>query len=71
MVHFNASNETSILFAASLIWPMVDSYYVTLLLTLSMIKNKGIESNLINKKVQWLAESLYEDKAIAYFESCN
>lgn len=38
-----STGETVIIFAASLIWQMIDSYYVTLLYTLSMLKNKGIE----------------------------
>jgi hypothetical protein len=36
-----------------------------------MIKNKGVEFDQIYKKIQWLAESLFDEKAIAYFESCN
>jgi len=48
--------ETFILFASSLIWPMVDSYYVTLLFTLSMSIGKdggsaSIEASQIVKKV--------------------
>ena len=51
MVIFKSSSESAIVFAASLVWPMVDSYYVTLLFTLSMIKNKGVEASQINKRV--------------------
>lgn len=50
-VYLKSSNETLIVFAASLIWAMLDSYYVTLVFTLSMIKNKGIESSQISKKI--------------------
>ena len=48
--------ETFILFASSLIWPMVDSYYVTLLYTLSMAIGKegssaSVESTHIVKRI--------------------
>ena len=64
VVTLKTSNETSILFAASLVWPMIDSYYIVLMFTLSMIKNKAVEFPTLSKRVQWLAENLYEEKAI-------
>jgi glycerone phosphate O-acyltransferase/fatty acyl-CoA reductase len=63
--------ETLILFVSSLIWPMIDSYYISLLFTLSMLENKSIEASVIVKKIQWLAETLYEEKIISFYESCN
>lgn len=47
----NTSNETEIVFVASLIWPVIDSYYVTLIFTLSMTMNKGVEYLQISKKI--------------------
>jgi glycerol-3-phosphate O-acyltransferase len=70
-VVFKSSNETFIVFAQSLVQPMVDSYFVALLYMMSLIKNKAVEFSQINKRIQWLSESLYEEKAISYFESCN
>jgi hypothetical protein len=43
IVYFKTSSETFILFAASLLWPMIDSYYVAVLFMLSLLKTKGIE----------------------------
>lgn len=68
--------ETFILFVSSIIWPMVDSYYATLLYTLSMAIGKegssaSVESAHIVKRVQWLSESLYEERVIRFFEACN
>lgn len=65
------SMEQLILFEASIVWPMVDSYYITLLFTVSLLKNKTVEASLINKRVQWLGESLFLDKTLSFFESCN
>lgn len=70
-VSLKQSQETLVVFACSLLWPVVDSYYAALLFTLSMVKNKSIEANAINKRIQWLSESLFEDKVIPFFEACN
>ena len=68
--------ETFILFVSSLIWPMVDSYYVTVLYTLSMAIGKegssaSVEAAHFVKKVQWFSEALYKERVIKYFEACN
>ena len=68
--------ETFILFVSSLIWPMVDSYYVTILYTLSMAIGKegssaSVEASHIVKRVQWLSEALYEERVLRLFEACN
>lgn len=40
-------SETFILFVSSLIWPMVDSYYATLLYSLSMaIGKEGVSGSI-------------------------
>lgn len=56
--------ETFILFVSSLIWPMVDSYYATVLYALSMAIGKegssaSVEASHIVKRIQWLSEALY------------
>lgn len=51
IVHLKTTNEATILFAAQLIWPMIDSYYITLMFTLSLIKNRGVEKLLFFKRV--------------------
>ncbi len=68
--------ETFILFVSSLIWPMIDSYYATLLYTISMSIGKegssaSVESAHIVKRIQWLSESLYEERVLKLFEACN
>ena len=71
LVVFSVESETFILFVSSLIWPMVDSYYVSLLYCLSLYASKNIEASVIVKKIQWLGESLFEEKTLNYYESCN
>jgi hypothetical protein len=48
---FKPSNETFIMFASSLIWPMIDSYYVVMLYTLSLVKTKVVESAGLTKRI--------------------
>ena len=50
---------------------MVDSYYITALFSLSMIKNKQVESATVYRRIQWFGESLFEENTIPFFESCN
>ena len=69
-------SETFILFVSSLIWPMIDSYYATVLYTLSLAIGKeggsaSVESSHIIKRVQWLSEALYEERVLKLFEACN
>jgi hypothetical protein len=55
----------------SIIWPMVDTYYVVLLYTLTLVKQKNILDSNFPKDVQWMAETLFLEKKLAYYESCN
>lgn len=68
---FRTSAESKINFIQSFIFPLVDSYYVTLFYILTFVKNKGIDRKSFCDKVQWLGELLYKQGAIQYFESCN
>jgi hypothetical protein len=50
---------------------MVDTYYVVLLYTLTLVKQKNILDSNFPKDVQWMAETLFLEKKLAYYESCN
>ena len=65
------SGESQIVFIQSLIFPMVDSYYVVLIYILTFIKNKGIDTTSFARNIQWLSELLFKQGSIQYFESCN
>jgi len=65
------SGEGQIVFIQSLIFPMVDSYYVTLIYIMTFIKNKGIDLKRVTMNIQWLSELLFKQGSIQYFESCN
>ena len=65
------SGESQILFIKSLIFPMIDTYYVSLIYILTFIKNKGIDTASFAKNVQWLSELFFKQGSIEFFESCN
>jgi len=70
-VLLRTSGESTIIFIRSLIFPMIDSYYVVLVYILTFIKNKGIDMGSFAKNVQWLSELLFKQGSIQFFESCN
>jgi len=67
----NEKNESGVLFSASIMWPIIDSFYIVLVYCLSLVKGDGVDMASLSKRIQWLAESMYEDRMILYFESCN
>ena len=68
---FKSSGESTLLLIASITWPLIDTYYIVTLFTLSLVKRKDIDESSFNKEVQWMAETMYEEGKINYFESCN
>lgn len=63
-VLLRTSGESQIIFIRSLIFPMVDSYYVVLVYILTFIKNKGIDTASFAKNIQWLSELLFKQGSI-------
>jgi glycerol-3-phosphate O-acyltransferase len=70
-VLLRTSGESQIIFIKSLIFPMVDSYYVVLIYILTFVKNKGVSVAHFAKSAQWMSELLHKQGSIQYFESCN
>lgn len=65
------SGEALLLMIGSICWPMVDSYYVVLLFALSLVKRSNALDANFGKDVQWLAETLFAQGKIRFFEACN
>lgn len=60
-----------VLMIGSICWPMVDTYYSTLIFSLTLVKHKNCLDSLFTKDVQWMAETLYIEGKIVYYEACN
>jgi glycerol-3-phosphate O-acyltransferase len=65
------SGENHINYLNSLIWPFIDTYWVTFTFIFSLIPSKFIRETEMFEKIQWFAESLYEDQIISFYESCS
>lgn len=70
-VSVSKTGELTFSFLCALIWPFIDSYYVTGMLLYSLAPNKKLEQNLLLPRAQWLASTLYHDQMICSFESCS
>lgn len=60
-----------LVFLCSLIWPFIDSYWLTIVYIYTLFPDKTVEESKIRSKIQWFAENLYEDKIILHYESCS
>jgi len=66
-----SSGEASMLMIGSIVWPMIDTYYIALITALSMVKKKDSQEANFVKDCQFIGETLHADGMIQYFESCN
>ena len=58
-------------FLSSLIWPLVDTYWVTVVFLFSMKQKQPIAVSKFIIQIQWFAESLYEERVLEHYESCS
>lgn len=66
------TNQTNgLVFLCSLIWPFIDTFWLTLVYIYTLFPDKSIGETKINTKIQWFAESLYEDNIVLHYESCS
>ena len=70
-VHPKSSGEATMLLIGSIVWPLIDTYYTVALFALSLVKRKDVEDVKFSRDVQWVAETMYQDGKLNYFESCN
>jgi len=54
-----STGEGLLLMMGSIVWPMIDTYYVVLLYTMTLVKQKNILDANFPKDVQWMAETLF------------
>lgn len=69
IIHPEGENHTNYL--NSLIWPFIDTYWVTFTFIFSLVPSKFIRESEMLEKIQWFADSLYEDQIISFYESCS
>ena len=73
MIKYQTPNDETngLLFLCSLIWPFIDSYWLTIVYIYTLFPDKFVPEDKILSKIQWFAESLYEDNIVVHYESCS
>eukprot|EP00761_Pharyngomonas_kirbyi_P002199 gb/GECH01002203.1/.p1 GENE.gb/GECH01002203.1/~~gb/GECH01002203.1/.p1 ORF type:complete len:1156 (+),score=242.96 gb/GECH01002203.1/:1-3468(+) len=58
-------------FLCNMFWPFIDSYWVGLLVLSTLYPCQTMLEPTVVHRMQWLAEKLYFENKISYFESCS
>ena len=69
--HPKSSGEASLLLIGSICYHFIDTYYIVALFALSLVKRKDVDETKFTSDVQWVAETMYDEGKLNYFESCN
>ena len=64
-----ANRSNGLLFLWNLIWPFIDTFWVTLVFIYTLYPTNKIDESQISSKIQWIAESLYEENIVLHYES--
>uniref|UniRef100_K3X176 Phospholipid/glycerol acyltransferase domain-containing protein n=1 Tax=Globisporangium ultimum (strain ATCC 200006 / CBS 805.95 / DAOM BR144) TaxID=431595 RepID=K3X176_GLOUD len=55
----------------NLVWPFVDSYWVAITSLFALRPGVALAPEDLLKRIQWLAETMYHEKLISFYESCS
>lgn len=66
-------NQEYYVYMSSLIWPFIDTYWVTLTFILKFMlpQKTPLTIEHTEQRIQWLAETLHDDGYIKFYESCS
>lgn len=65
-------DSTILSLLSTIIWPFIDSYWVTISSLFALRRPAGSASrDDLLKRVQWLAETMYHERLIGFYESCS
>lgn len=70
-IGISEASESYIAYLNSLIWPFIDTYWLTFEFILSLAPSKFVQQGLIFTKVQALATAMYKEGVISFYESCS
>lgn len=71
LIVIHPEGENHINYLNSLIWPFIDTYWVTFVFIFSLVPSKFVQESKMYEKIQWFAQSLYEDQIMNFYESCS
>mmetsp|Transcript_32012 Transcript_32012/g.31710 ORF Transcript_32012/g.31710 Transcript_32012/m.31710 type:complete len:821 (-) Transcript_32012:23-2485(-) len=70
-IKIRQNGELMISFLCSMLWPVIDSYWVTLVFSLALRTRQHPKFEKALQNVQWFAENMYEERGLAFYESCS
>lgn len=70
-IAIHPKGENHVNFLNTLLWPFIDTYWVTFVFIFSLIPSKFVQESKMYEKVQWFAQSLFEDQIMSFYESCS
>ncbi|KAG2507431.1 hypothetical protein JM16_008956 [Phytophthora kernoviae] len=56
---------------STLMWPFIDSYWVAVTSLFALRPDGEVATEDLLKRLQWLAETMYHEKLISFYESCS
>ncbi|CAH0474985.1 unnamed protein product [Peronospora belbahrii] len=56
---------------STLVWPFIDSYWVAVTSLFALRPHGEVTTEDLLKRLQWLAETMYHEKLIRFYESCS
>lgn len=66
-----AVDGTMLSLLSTLIWPFIDSYWVAVTSLFALRPQCEVTSEDLLKRLQWLAETMYHEGLICFYESCS
>ena len=70
-IKFYPKAEMATTFFCSLIWPIIDTYWATMMFCSAFRKRQAIHLEKLQHSIQWFLENMYEERTISFFESCS
>lgn len=70
-VKLKSAGEAMSLMICSIMWPMIDTYFATLIFSMTLVKQRNELDTNFSKDVQWMAETLFIEKKTVFYEACN
>jgi len=70
-VKVSSAGNLPIAYLCSLLWHLIDTYWVTAVFSYGLMQKKGLPLEKLVHSAQMFAESMYEEKVISFYESCS
>jgi len=71
LIHVSSKGEGYISFLCNMFWPLIDSYWVSVVALFSLQPSLSLKKSLYLQRVQWIAEKMHSEGKIHFYESCS